>query len=288
MSRQLVWSTLAQSLPHLLPFLLPMINPIQSIGSNLLQGVERLREPLPDYGSVPRTTEEGRSGGEGEGKAGVVGRGRKGGGGRSLAGPYPHLSKDTCPICHSNSSLSDNTATSRSAVTIPQLPFLPAVPPLPPQPLETNHHLTSASSSSSYLSSSLEPLSSSPPSDPSSLSQQLKSQLSPSSASPVFPSPIEETLVNPSTQTHTPVIADCWAGCEYCYFCLGDALVKEDERRRAALVLLKGEDAALGGDWEGRDEKGWGCLRCGGEVWGFGMAEEGERIGDGGKELEES
>ena len=61
---------------------------------------------------------------------------------------------------------------------------------------------------------------------------------------------------------HIPVRANCWAGCSYCYFCLGEALVRTEEAERLSAA-------------EGRKPTtdGWPCLRCGGSVRAMTMVE---------------
>lgn len=62
---------------------------------------------------------------------------------------------------------------------------------------------------------------------------------------------------------HIPVRANCWAGCAYCYFCLGEALVRTEEAERLGAA-------------EGRTPlaDGWPCLRCGGSIRAMTMVED--------------
>lgn len=67
-----------------------------------------------------------------------------------------------------------------------------------------------------------------------------------------------EVIEDDPNAVHVPVKADCWGECVYCYFCLGEMVVREEARERERRKSGRREKA-----------KGWECLRCGGEAWGF-------------------
>lgn len=88
------------------------------------------------------------------------------------------------------------------------------------------------------------------------------SKLSPLEHLPSIP-PLSTTPLSPpltaeqreSTRVHLAVRASCRSECEYCYFCLGEALVRTEESERMGL-------GSVGG---------WPCLRCGELVRGMTM-----------------
>jgi peroxin-2 len=174
-------------LPHVAPFLPIVLGPLTMVRRALSDSVALLTDAPPDYKALAAA---------GPGKAGSAGLSSQ-----QHRGPYAALPRTTCPICYAKS------ASSPSAVPIPQLPSIPALPPAG--------------------------------------------------------RPAADALVGDDPHAiHIPVRANCWAGCFYCYFCLGEALVRTEEAERLGAA-------------EGRKPMtdGWPCLRCGGSVRAMTMVE---------------
>lgn len=146
---------------------------------------------------------------------------------RPHEGPYANLSPRTCPICYAaNGPPSSQAASNASAPpAVPRLPGLPTIPAGPP-------------SSDALATGNVDP-------SPSSSEEE----------------PAAAAVIADPNEAHVPVRADCWGRCTYCYFCLGEALVRAQEREAEA--VRTGEKSV-----EESEAKGWECLRCGGEVWG--------------------
>lgn len=92
------------------------------------------------------------------------------------------------------------------------------------------------------------------------------------------------------TRIFVPAQTDCWAGCKWCYYCIGEELFKDHEgvsRRRKEKSVGPDVRAEGKGDFPGEKrkmvavkevEEGWGCLRCGGSVsraWRVGAESKG-------------
>jgi hypothetical protein len=71
---------------------------------------------------------------------------------------------------------------------------------------------------------------------------------------------------NEETRIHLPAKTDCEEECRYCYYCISEALTI-----RAKEVAGLDEVARKGAGDDAKEKvippKGWGCLRCGEEVW---------------------
>lgn len=90
-------------------------------------------------------------------------------------------------------------------------------------------------------------------------------------AIPVLPSAAGAAVAAPPADDpnsiHIPVRADCFGRCEFCYFCLGEALVRTEEAERLGAV------ESGGGCGVGAMAGGWPCLRCGGSIRAMTMVE---------------
>ena len=68
----------------------------------------------------------------------------------------------------------------------------------------------------------------------------------------------DENIADDETRVFVPAQTDCWGGCQWCYYCIADELV----RHQQDLNRKRGRKKASVADGESR----WECLRCGGGV----------------------
>ncbi|KAL7411106.1 Pex12 amino terminal region-domain-containing protein, partial [Mrakia frigida] len=132
----------------------------------------------------------------------------------SLSKPPPDVNTGGKPIFDSDSSATPEPSSSSSSNRLPLGPY--ASLPLSTCPLCFSRSTPTSSSSSNAPIPQLPSIPALPTLPPT--SNQL-------AALP----PQDEDDPN---AIHVGVKADCWNGCEYCYFCLGEVLVREEEKER--------------------------------------------------------
>lgn len=104
---------------------------------------------------------------------------------------------------------------------------------------------------------------------------------------PISGSGQDEAAGQEETRIFVPAQSDCWGGCRWCYYCIGEELYKHHEsvkrrQKEKGGGGKKGRKFADGEKEEEQKDKGWSCLRCGGSVsraWrvGAGDGREGMR-----------
>ncbi|CED83204.1 Predicted E3 ubiquitin ligase [Phaffia rhodozyma] len=230
MNRQLVWGSLSQFMPHILPLAPYVLGPLSRIQHGLTSTLSTLTDPLPIYPSSLSLKPRSDMNSQTAPPNSDSSLFQSSSSHRPHEGIYSKIDRRACPLCYSRS---DKTGGNGPCAPgpIPSMPLIPQLSPL----------AQSADSSNPSFGSTLE-------------EEKPKEEE-------------EEEEEDESVAVHIPVRADCWAGCIYCYACLGGALL-ESSRSELSMAMVSGEGSS---ELKVRQEKGWDCLRCGGEVFGGSM-----------------